>query len=228
MHLHETISPGLASVTGINVAMVVDRPVVGDAIAAALREDCDLHFVATATDEASGRTLIQDPDIHVLLVILNLVEPGGCRPAIDFVRYAKSVRPDLHILLLKRQMEEHLVRAALDAGADGCCLATVTPQRLILAIKSIVDGSAYLDPTISKVILHKHADAGKAAHDFHLSERERIVLRLVSEGLTNDQIAAELCCTAATVKTHVLHLFRKLGVENRVSAAMLALRSGLV
>jgi DNA-binding NarL/FixJ family response regulator len=169
-------------------------------------------------------------DAQVILVNLGL--RGNEAPGLTFIRRAKALRPEIGILSLKRQVEEHLLRAALDAGADACCLATTSESRLRHAIKAVADGATWLDPEISRILLHPaappHAAAPAPESDPHLSPREIQILRLVTEGYTNDEIAGNLHCSEATVKTHLLHLFKKLEVHDRVSAAVRGLRRGLV
>jgi DNA-binding NarL/FixJ family response regulator len=134
-------------------------------------------------------------------------------------------------LSLKRRTDEHLLRAALDAGADACCLATTSQTRLLQAIKAVAEGATWLDPEISRILLHPVPPAHAVATGpgaVHLSPRERDILRLVTDGYTNDEIAERLACATATIKTHLLHLFSKLGVHDRVSAAVSALRGGLL
>jgi DNA-binding NarL/FixJ family response regulator len=92
------------------------------------------------------------------------------------------------------------------------------------AIKAVAEGATWLDPEISRVLLRPREMAAAP----HLSPRERAILRLIVDGYSNGEIAGRLSCATATVHTHVLNLFRKLGVHDRVSAAVCALRLGLV
>ncbi len=200
----------------------------------------------------SDSELLRHRDLQLLLVNLPLDREPGRPNAIDFVRRIKRARPEIRILLLKRSSEERLMRASLEAGADGCCLQTIPTPRLALAIKAVADGAAWLDPGISDMILHgatagyhppgATANNGSAngnrstngngsangAAAYRLSPREQQILRLLSEGLTNDEISAALNCSTATVKTHLTHVFRKLAVNDRVSAVVTALRHALI
>jgi DNA-binding NarL/FixJ family response regulator len=148
------------------------------------------------------------------------------RPAtgLEFIERCKTRRPDVGVLSLKSSIDEALLRAALDAGADACCLATTPQARLLKAIKAVAEGATWLDPEISRVLLHPRELPAAP----HLSPRERAILRLIVDGHSNSEIASRLECATATVHTHVLNLFRKLGVHDRVSAAVSALRAGLI
>ena len=106
-------------------------------------------------------------------------------------------------------------------------MATTSQTRLLQAIKAVAAGATWLDPEISNILLHSNRpEAARSA--VRLSPRELEILRLLTDGYTNEEIAGRLSCGAATVKTHLLHLFRKLGVRDRVSAAVVALRGGLL
>lgn len=217
------------------MAVVADRDTTRAALIHVLDADPELEVVAEAADLHSAKALLETSDPQVVLVNLGL--NGRDAPGLAYIRYVKTRRPGVGVLSLKRQVEEHLLRSTLDAGADACCLATTSESRLRSAIKAVADGATWLDPEISRILLH-HAPAALASgrragdvlrsEDPHLSPRETEILRLVTEGYTNDEIATNLSCSEATVKTHLIHLFRKLGVHDRVSAAVRGLRRGIV
>lgn len=210
----------------VGVAVVADRETTRSALLEVLRSDPDFSLVGYAEDAASGRRLLDEPGLRVILVNLPLSsdQPGN-EPGLAFIRLSKSLRPDIGILSLKRDVDEPRLRAALDAGADACCMATTPQNRLLSAIKAVAAGATWLDPEISQILLHPVRTAAVAGS---LSPRELEILRLVVDGYTNEEIAERLVCAPATVKTHLLHLFRKMGVHDRVSAAVAALRGGLL
>ena len=223
----------------IPVIIVADRETTREALAHVLAADPDLRVVGEAADAISAEALLATANPRVMLVNLGLI--GSDAPGLELIRRTKAARPEVGILSLKRQVEEHLLRAALDAGADACCLATTSESRLRSAIKAVAEGATWLDPEISRILLHSHpaepsagssgpadASAPPSAGEPRLSPRETEILRLVTEGYTNDEIATNLSCSEATVKTHLLHLFKKLGVHDRVSAAVRGLRRGIV
>lgn len=210
----------------IAIGIVADRDTTREALAALIAQDSDLAVTGTAADQAQGRRLLEDPALRVLLVNLDLSAPSGTPAGIELIRFAKAQRPDVGILSLKRRTDEHLLRAALDAGADACCLATTSQTRLTQAIKAVAEGATWLDPEISRILLHPAPGSTQPA--VHLSPRELDILRLLTDGYTNEEIAQRLVCAPATIKTHLIHLFSKLGVHDRVSAVVLALRGGLL
>lgn len=211
----------------ISVGVVADRETTRGALVSIIEDDPELAIAGSAASPELAEPLLRDPDLRVLLVNLPLGAPAHGPQGIAFIRHVKRQRPALGVLSLKRDVDEPYLRAALDAGADACCMATTSQTRLLQAIKAVAAGATWLDPEISNILLRSNRpEAARSA--IHLSPREREILRLLTDGYTNEEIASRLNCGAATVKTHLLHLFRKLGVRDRVSAAVVALRGGLL
>ena len=214
-------SSGLAT---IQLAIVADNHVTREALAAVLQEDPEIALIGSASDAAGADVFLERPELQVMLVNLSLGAEGRPATGLELIERCKTRRPDVGVLSLKHAVDESLLRAALDAGADACCLATTPQARLLKAIKAVAEGATWLDPEISRVLLHPRELPAAP----HLSPRERAILRLIVDGYSNGEIAGRLECATATVHTHVLNLFRKLGVHDRVSAAVSALRCGLV
>jgi DNA-binding NarL/FixJ family response regulator len=234
--LHRAQAGGwmLATITGtitqtaappIPIGVVSDQELTRDALSEVLGDIGDFHLIGATTSIEAGERLLDDPRLRVILVNLALTpsDDGGA-PGVEFIRAAKARRPDVGVLSLKRSVDEPMLRAALDAGADACCLTTTPVDRLRQAIAAVAAGATWLDPEISRVLLHPKERPAQP----HLSPRERAILALIVDGCSNAEIAAQLGCATATIHTHVLRLFRKLGVRHRVTAAVCALRTGLV
>jgi two-component system, NarL family, response regulator LiaR len=222
-----TTEPSVAMPVG--VAVVADRRTTAAALAALLGADRELLFLGSA-DSEGGKELLENRALRVLIVNLSLSDANGSvSTGVAFIRHAKQLRPDVGIVSLKRQVDEHQLRAALDAGADACCLAVTPGARLRKAIKVVADGATWLDPEVAHALFH-HDARDPRDHEVplpHLSPREQQILRLLVEGYSNEEIAQHLQCSYPTVRTHLAHLYRKLEVEDRVSAAVYALRHGL-
>jgi DNA-binding NarL/FixJ family response regulator len=217
-----TIStPALAT---IQLAIVADNHVTREALTAVLQEDPEIAVIGSAGDVAGAEAFLDRPELRVMVVNMSLGAEGRPATGLELMERCKARRPDVGVLSLKHVVDESLLRAALDAGADACCLATTPQARLLKAIKAVAEGATWLDPEISRVLLHPRELPAAP----HLSPRERTILRLIVDGYSNSEIAGRLDCATATVHTHVLNLFRKLNVHDRVSAAVSALRSGLV
>jgi DNA-binding NarL/FixJ family response regulator len=204
----------------IGVGIVAERKSIAAALSEIIEGDKELLLVGSATSGSHGHDLLKMRSLRVLLVNVS---------GVTFIREAKTLRPDAGIVLRKRRIDEQQARAALDAGADACCLATASPDHLCNAIKAVADGATWLDAEISQVLFHPVLQpANSNAPRLHLSPREHDILQLIVEGYSNEEIAALLKRSAPTVRTHLAHLYRKLGVNDRVSAAVRALRHGLV
>lgn len=214
----------------VGVGIVADRRTTAAALGEIIESDAELLLIASAGAGPDSYDLLKNRALRVLLVNLSLTEHQGTPASgVVFIRDAKALRPDIGIVSLKRRVDEHQLRAALDAGADACCLATTAGERLCKAIKVVADGATWLDAEISHALFHQSILAAAPAQPLpHLSPREHDILQLIVEGYSNDEIAAQLERSAPTVRTHLAHLYRKLGVSDRVSAAVHALRHGLV
>ncbi|MDB5027386.1 MAG: two component transcriptional regulator, LuxR family [Candidatus Eremiobacteraeota bacterium] len=209
----------------ITIAIVADQTLTRDVLVEVLIESGELDLLGATTSVEAAERLLEDPRLRVILVNLSLSgEEGGPPPGVAFIRAAKARRPDVGVLSLKRTVDEPHLRAALDAGADACCLVTTPVGRLRQAIAAVAEGATWLDPEISRVLLRPKEPPALP----HLSPRERAILSLIVDGSSNAEIAAQLGCATATIHTHILRLFKKLGVRHRVSAAVCALRAGLV
>jgi two-component system, NarL family, response regulator LiaR len=210
----------------VGIGIVADRKTTAAALAEVLSSDPELLVLGTV-EEHEAADLLSNLALRVLIVNLSL--GGSPQPGVVFIRRAKGIRPDVRIVSLKRQVDEHQLRAALDAGADACCLAVTAASRIRKAIKVVADGATWLDPEVAHALFHHdvHDGAVPQVQTPHLSPRETQILRLLIEGYTNEEIAEHLQCAYPTVRTHLAHLYRRLGVEDRVSAAVFALRHGI-
>jgi len=138
------------------------------------------------------------------------------------------------VLILTTFEEEEYIMGAVQAGASGFLVKDAPPDQMLEAIRTIHRGDAVIGPSSTKKLVEKLAREATAqrAIDPHLldglTEREVEVLRLVAQGLTNSEIAGTLTVAEATIKTHIGHIFYKLGARDRVQAVVLAYEAGLV
>ncbi|GAC1419304.1 MAG: response regulator transcription factor [Candidatus Velthaea sp.] len=216
-------NPAVGAPPRIDVAIVADSGITREALAQVIAEDPEIQIIGIASED-EAHVLLREPDLRVLVVNLALGSQSEAGIGLAFIRRVKAERPDIRIVSLKREVEGSMLRAALDAGADACCLATISQLRLLKAIKAVADGATWLDSEISRAVFPPK----DVLRNPHLSPRERSILGLIVEGYSNAEIAASLACATGTVHTHVTHLFSKLGVNDRVSAAVCALRRGLI
>ena len=206
--------------TGTLVRLVVvdDHPVVRDGIRGMLERDDRMTVVGEAADgrEAVAVVRATDPD----LVLMDLRMPGGDGvAAIRELRAVGRARP--RILVLTTYDTDRDIHAAIDAGADGYLLKATPRGELVDAVLRAAAGQSVLAPIAARSLV----DRGRSEP---LTERELQVLAAIARGGTNRDVARELLVSEATVKTHLLHLYPKLGVRDRAAAVRAAFERGLL
>ena len=209
------------------VVLVEDHALTRAGLRTALDASNDLRVVAEAEDGPSGlqAILLHQPDVAVV----DLGLPG--LDGIELTRRARHAAPHTRIAILTVQDLETEIHAALAAGADAYSLKTSPPDRIVAAIRTAADGGAYFDPRIAHVVLSRLGigpGTRTSDGDSPLSPRETVILRLISEGRGNAEIADELSIGLGTVKGHIRDILEKLAVADRTQAAVLALRRGFI
>lgn len=207
----------------IRILLVDDHAVVRQGLQAFLGVQPDLAVVAEA---ATGREAVAaaarlSPDV----VLMDLVMPGGDGAAA--ISELRAASPGSRVLVLSSFADDEQVFGAMQAGAAGYLMKDVEPDRLAAAIRDVHAGRPALNPEVAATLM-RHAAGPDPEPVDALTPREVEVLRLVTEGFANKQIARRLAITEKTVKTHVSSILHKLGVADRTGAAVLAIRRGLV
>jgi DNA-binding NarL/FixJ family response regulator len=167
------------------------------------------------------------PDV----VVMDLSMPG--MSGVDATRQVVVRFPSIAVLVVTVSASEGDVLDALEAGAAGYLLKDSAPEEIIRALTAALDGDTPLSPRVARLIVQRARAAGSSTETSarivgELTAREREILRLVTQGLDNAEIAAELFLSGTTVKRHISAIFTKLGVTNRVQAAIWAVRAGLI
>jgi len=205
----------------IRVALVDDHSIVRRGLSAYLAAQPDIVVVGEAANGESALQMASTWQADV--IVMDVLMPGGI-DGIETTRQLKRLIPHTHIIILSGYADDAWVIGALRAGAITYIEKESQPEQLLEAIRGAMAGKAVLAPALMQRILE--AQTSKAADT--LTEREREVLKLVAEGLTNAEIASRLTVSEETVKTHVASILRKLGLAHRTQAAIYALRHGLV
>ena len=156
----------------IAVGIVADRETTREALVAVIAHDSDLAVAGTAADRRGPPAAGRSGAAGAAGEPRPLGAQRDARRASNLSGSRRAQRPDVGILSLKRRTDEHLLRAALDAGADACCLATTSQTRLTQAIKAVAEGATWLDPEISRILLHP-APGSHAAGGSSLAARVR-------------------------------------------------------
>jgi two-component system, NarL family, response regulator LiaR len=205
----------------IKVMLVDDHAVVRSGLAAFLSVVPDLELIGEAEngDEAVRRCGMLNPDV----ILMDLMMP--VTDGVTATRLIHEKYPAVHVLALTSFPEDDLVQKALQAGATGYLMKNVSARELADAIRAAHKGKMTLSPEAAQALAHAAANQAEGAE---LTDREREVLKLMVEGLNNQEIADRLVVSLSTVKYHISNILSKLQVDNRVAAVTLAIQKKLV
>ncbi|MGQ7295904.1 response regulator [Quadrisphaera sp. KR29] len=207
----------------VRVFLLDDHEVVRRGVAEVLSTDPGLVVVGEASTaaEALARVPALRPDVAVLDVRL----PDG--DGVSVCRELRSRVPGLKALMLTSYSDDEALLESILAGASGYLLKQVLGHDLVTAVHTVAGGGSLLDPRAAAVVMERVRRGSEPSGPLaELSEREREVLALIGEGLTNRQIGERLHLAEKTVKNYVSHLLAKLGLQRRTQAAVLASRLG--
>lgn len=205
----------------IRLVIVDDHPVVRDGLCAIFAEEPGFEVVGEAVDGVNAVELVSRLRPDVVLMDLRMPRLGGAA-AIAQLRDAGFPG---HVLVLTTFDADNDVLSAIEAGATGYVLKDTARAELLRAVNSAARGESVLSPSVAgRLIGQIRSPAGGAA----MSNRELEVLSIIARGKTNKEAAAQLFISEATVKTHMLHIFAKLGVSDRTSAVAVAIDRGLL
>ena len=216
----------------VRLLVVDDHPVVRSGIVGMLSGESDLQVVGQAADGAEAIALTAELAPDVILMDLRM-------PGLDGVEATRriSARPDApRVVVLTTYDTDGDILRAVEAGAIGYLLKDSPREDILAAVLSAAVGRSTLSPAVTTRLVGAARGTGRGADGslcraeapVSLSPRERQVLQAASRGLSNNQIGVELYITEATVKTHLLRAYAKLGVDSRTAAVTEALRRGLL
>jgi NarL family two-component system response regulator LiaR len=207
--------------TSIRVLIVDDHAVVRGGLRLFLLAFDDLELVGEAN--SGERALAMCAEVQPDVVLMDLMMPG--MGGVEAIRLIRQRQPQVQVIALTSFPEDELVQAALRAGAISYLLKTISAGELAAAIRAAAAGQATLAPEATQALL-RQAGPPPIGHD--LTERERQVLALLVQGLSNAEIAARLVISESTAKFHVGNILAKLQAGSRAEAVAIALQSGLV
>lgn len=213
----------------ITVALVDDDPMVRTGLNFILKGEDGIDVAWQASDGAEALTNLRDRPVDVVLLDVRMPGLDGLATLEELRGW--QTRPRV-IVLTTFNTDDYVVRA-LKLGADAFLLKDADPARLVEAIQRVAAGENVLAPDVTRTLITVATDAptvgdpSARALVAALTEREREVAVLMTQGLTNNQIGTRLHLSLASVKSHLTSIFTKLGVDNRVSAAMIIRDAGL-
>jgi len=204
---------------GITCVVADDHPAVLEAVAEYLAQ-AGVDVVSRAHDGEEALQQIQERRPQVALIDVRMPKLGG----IELTRQAQRSTPDTAILLYTGYGDRALLTEALDAGVRGFVLKEAPMDDLLRAVKSVASGGTYVDPVLAGTLAA--SSVGNKLPE--LTHRERDVLRLLADGLANEEIGKKLFISAETVRTHVRKAMDKLDADTRTQAVARALRDHLI
>lgn len=206
----------------IRLLIVDDHAVVRKGLAMVLRLEPDLEVVGEAGDGLAGLSAAKSLAPDIVLVDLVMPEMDGQEMALALRRS----RPEIKILMLTGTEVDDRVYELVAAGIEGYVLKNIEPGELVRAIRSVARGEAYLHPDVMKKVMSymylQHQPA------VSLTPREREVLAWMATPNTYKQIAAELCVSEETIRSHAKNILEKLGQPNRAQAVLAGIRAGVI
>jgi len=204
----------------IRLLIVDDHPVVRDGLRGIFTAEPGFEVVGEARDGAEA--LAQAPRLSPDVVLMDLRMPamGG----VETIARLRRTTPDVRVLVLTTFDTDQDVLPAIEAGATGYLLKDAPREELVRAVRAAFRGEPVLSPAIAGRLMGRMRRPAPEA----LSDRELQVLRLVAAGATNREAAARLFISEATIKTHLLHIYGKLGVRDRAAAVGEAYERGLL
>lgn len=200
-----------------NVLIVDDHALLRTGVANIINQEPDLHVIAEAANGVEGIVAFErhHPDVTLLDLRMPVME------GVEAVRQIRARDPLAKVIILTTYDADEDIARALSAGAKAYVLKDISADALIACIHEVLNGKTYLAPAAA-------AKLAERVTQIQLTPRELATLRLMAEGKSNKEVANELGISERTVKTHLGHLFEKLGVTNRTEAVKVATRRGLV
>jgi NarL family two-component system response regulator LiaR len=208
-----------------------DHKILTDALAMVVERDPELRLVAPPVHTAEQAVEIcreHHPDV----VLMDIVFKGGI-DGIEATRRIKEISPATKVVIMTAHDDERLLVDAVEAGASGCLGKDEAADQVLAAAKAAAEGEVLIDPATLTRLLHQVAREREARRDAltlleSLTEREREILELLSQGMRNDGIAQKLYISPQTVQTHVRNVLAKLGVHSKLEAVAFAVKNGVI
>lgn len=212
-----------------NILIVEDHELTRFALKTMFSEADFLGELYEAESAEKGLEIVENNKVDLIVMDLGLPNMNG----IETTKQICSTNKDIKVVVLTSHNDEKEVLNSIKAGANAYCSKEINPQRLVEVVKSVLDGAAWFDPAISHIVLNAFtttqiSDVTPIKTDYNLTTREAQILKLITEGYSNTDIASELVVSVNTTKAHVASILQKLEVEDRLQAALKAIKNKIV
>ena len=210
----------------IKVVIVDDHALIREGIKKLLELEESLEMVGLAGDGYEALKIISEVQPDVVLLDINMPNMNG----IDCLRQIKLHHPDIKVIMLTIHEDAQYLIETINIGAEGYVLKDAEVSSLIKAINNVVSGEVYIHPTLSGILVREYRRKDKTSEEYsenELTKREYEVIRLISRGFNNKEIATELFISEKTVKNHVSNIFKKIKVTDRTQAALYAIKNNI-
>ena len=208
----------------IKVLIVDDHALLREGIRSLLASHDDIEVVGEAANgsEAIEKVREVDPDVILMDIAMPIMD------GLEATRRIRKQNPNIKIIILTQYDRKDYVLSSIKSGASGFIPKNVIISELVSAIRTTHSGDAFLHPSVAKMVIEDYLRQVEPSPYDRLTDREREVLKLVAEGLTNQEIADLLCVRVKTVLGHRTNLMEKLGIHNRTELIKYAIRKGLI
>jgi DNA-binding NarL/FixJ family response regulator len=204
----------------IRILLIDDHPVVREGLSGMLAGQPDFEVVGQGSDGSQGVSM--NAELRPDVILMDLRMPG--MDGVTAIREIKAAMPETNILVLTTYDSDVDIVRAVEAGATGYLLKDTPREDLFRAVRAASKGESVLAPAVAARLMTRM----RTPAEENLTTREIEVLKLVSKGNSNKQVARSLHISTATVKTHLIHIFDKLAVKDRTSAVTVALEKGIL
>ena len=188
-----------------------------------------IQHIYEAVSAEDAYSIVKNNSIDIVIMDLGLPEVDG----ITAIKSLKEIKHDLKFVVLTSHKDKNDVLNSLKAGANAYCSKEIKLPRLIEVLHSVVEGASWFDPAIADIVLgavnsSQTGDDTECTQDYNLTTREKQILKLITEGYSNVEIAKNLFVSVNTTKVHVASILQKLEVDDRLQAAIKALKERIV
>ncbi len=209
----------------IKVMVVDDHALFRSGLVRILKANEEIEIVGESSDGEEALTVSEEAKPDVILMDLNMKNMDG----LEATRRIKELQSEVKIIILTVMEEKKYFLSAIQAGADGYILKNIEPEELYAFLKAVIRGETPVSGKIAKELFFNHNHSGSEAGEQHtdaneLTPREKMIVNLLGDGLTNKKIAEKLCISESTVKVHLRHIMEKLELKNRIEIAVYATR----